>query len=214
MPRGIFLFLFALFVQLPLTAQYFVGFQVAPTHMRTFGSSGGQVEDLKGYGVGIAAWDRDTVGQGNFRFGLDWVQRSYQMDMVVGMGMRNRAQLDLVTEMLYFSADVQIALAKGLPLFFDFGPMIGFQVGQRREGIRFSNFPVLSDTLEVNEREAMFRLNDVRLHIGISGDIPVGKHFRFMLSAGLSCGHGNWAEEVPLFTFEEQVRAGIAWRWP
>ncbi len=115
--------------------------------------------------------------------------------------------------MIYFTADVQIALAKRMRLFFDLGPMLGVQVGQRRQGIRFSDFPVYADTLHVDEREAMFKLNDVRLHIGISGDIPVGEHLRIMLGAGLSCGHGNWAEEVPLFTIDEQVRAGVAWGW-
>jgi hypothetical protein len=67
-------------------AQYFIGFQAGPIGMLPLGNSGDQVKHLTGYGIGLAAWDRDTVGQGNFRFGLEWVQRSYNMDLFTSSG--------------------------------------------------------------------------------------------------------------------------------
>lgn len=196
-------------------AQYFIGFQAGPIGMLPLGNSGDQVKHLRGYGIGLAAWDRDTVGQGNFRFGLEWVQRSYNMDLFTSSGGdETHRKLDLRSSFVYFTMDAQLALASGIPFYFDIGPMIGIQVHQRRQGISYHYYRASTDTVVVDESASMFGIHDLRLHLGLSGDIPVGGRVRLMLSAGISPGWGDWAEGVSLFTLDEEFRIGVSLRWP
>lgn len=181
--------------------------------MRVLGGPRNQVFNLRGYGAGLAVWDRDAEGQGNFRFGLDWMRRSCHTHLYSEVdGSYNLSELDLATDLVYFYSEAQIALAKGEAVYFDFGPMIGMQVHQRRRGMRYATDPYLSDPTPVDESETRFGIRDLRLRLGLSGDIKVGSRIRIMLKAAISCGWGNWAEEIPMFTLDEEVGVGMAWQ--
>lgn len=197
-------------VPMGAVGQYSIGLQGGPLFFQ--GSSEATNKALtntSAYTVGAQLLE-GGAGETGFRFGLDLCHRTY--DLTARQPLTSRMErLRSGSDLLQFAMEVRWSLSEELHVSFDFGPLFGVEIREKRAGVSYyQDGPASgSDTLVIDEVEVGFAITDIRLRIGMSMEFPL--HGAWSLSSGmhLSWGHTTWARDHAYGTFDGQLRAGL-----
>ncbi len=190
-----------------LLAQYSIGVQGGPLFFQGAWEAKKELSNTSGWMVGIQVVEGRT-GKNGFRVGLDYGERSYTMR---ARNINRMEEYDMVTSMIWLSTEMRWPLSRRFGLFFDLGPVIGFEVKERREGINYyeDGRPGDADSTMVNEVEHGFAISDGHWRIGLSAQVPIGGNWKFMAGAHLCPGVGSWAQGHGYATMDASMRAGL-----
>ena len=153
---------------------------------------------------------RDAMG---FRIGLDAGQRRYSVKARHELH-NAQEEFESVSSLLWLSFELRWRLTRKHRLYFEIGPVIGAEIGERRAGVRidrggdFQTGYYRRET-PVDEVERGFSVRDGRWRIGFTGEWPIGG--RLLATTGLHVcpGVGNWAREHGYATVDASTRAGL-----
>ncbi len=121
-------------------------------------------------------------------------------------------ELAMRTTFVQLTSEARFRLGDRSPFHFEFGPQLGFQLAERSKGTSFYTYPVYgADPRGVDESRAPMRFTDVRLRIGVGADMPLGRHWLAVLSAGAGMGSGNWFRGASYLNAEFLGQAGVAY---
>lgn len=190
--------------------QYSIGGQGGPLFFQGSGeTTNKQLTHTGGYTIG-AQFLEGGVGETGFRFGLDLCHRAY--DISARQALTNRMErLRCGSDLLQFSMEVRWPLSEELPVYFDFGPLIGMEIREERTGVSYYEDGRAngSDTLVIDEVEIGFAIRDIRLRVGLSMEFPLDGAWSLTSGMHLSWGHTTWAGDHAYGTFDGQLRAGL-----
>lgn len=192
-------------------AQYALGLRTGPSTFIPLSSSGAKAtESISGLVVGAALQLLPDEATG-YRFALDHVTRVFDIDQVNGFTSRREKQ-SVRSMFIQLTSEVRFPLGKGSHVYFVFGPSIGAQVSEHRTGIAFyEGFRGSADTLFVDERTKGLVINDIRLRLGISADLPITEMLYFNACLSMNPGWSDWFRSEGYMTVDAQVLVGLSY---
>ena len=190
-----------------LVAQYSIGVQGGPLFFQGGWEAKEELSNTSGWMAGIQVVEGRT-GKSGFLVGLDYGERAYSMR---AKNVNRMEEFDMVTSMVWLATELRWPLSRRFGLFFDLGPVIGFEVKERRQGVSY--FPEGrrgdADSTMVNEVERGFGIRDGHWRVGLSAQVPIGGGWNLTAGAHLCPGVGNWAQGHGYATMDSSIRAGL-----
>jgi hypothetical protein len=192
--------------------QYSMGLQSGPLFFQGLWEAKKELSDMHGWTIGIQVVE-GSIGEQGFRFGLDYGERRYHLR---ARKVNRMEDFDVTSYLLWFSTEIRWSLSKRYGLFFDLGPVIGFEVAERRVGVDyFEEAPRgAADSVVTNGIvERGFAIRDGRWRMGFSADLPIHGRWLATLGAHLCPGVGGWADGHGYATIDAHLRAGLLYRF-
>ncbi|MFZ1692405.1 MAG: hypothetical protein WAT74_04320, partial [Flavobacteriales bacterium] len=171
-----------------------------------------ELDERNGWMAGLQ-WVEGGQGTMGFRIGLDAGQRRYSVKAKHDLdGMQE--EFESMSNLLWLSFELRWRLTRKHRLFFELGPVIGAEIGERRTGVRvFEGFDLSSGPyrreVPVEESEHGFAIRDGLWRIGVTGEWPVASRWFVTTGLHLCPGVGNWAREHGYATLDASARAGL-----
>lgn len=190
-------------------AQYSVGAQAGPLFSSGLGEDvTSHLSGMHGWMAGIQVVEGRT-GQSGFRFGLDYGERSYHVRALNV----NRVEDDTsVSSLFWLSTEMRWPLSRRFGLFFDLGPVIGFEIKEVRSGVSYYQEAPTGEadsTVARGEVERGFGIRDGHWRIGLSAQVPIAGAWRLTAGAHLCPGVGSWARGHGYATMDATLRVGF-----
>lgn len=196
-------------------AQVAVGLQGGPLLSRGAWEAQEELSDTRGCQAGIHMTE-GRRGERGFRVGLEAGQRGYTIRANSKEG-GIREEFDAVSTMLWLSFEIRWPLSQRHRIFFDLGPVIGFELHEQRAGVRFyEGHDYLGrywskDRIAATEQESGLAIRDGRWRMGVSAEWPVAPRCMISTGAHLSPGVGSWAMGHGYATLDASARLGIVY---
>jgi hypothetical protein len=153
------------------------------------------------------------VGELGVRGALSYVRRSVNLSAKANQSERWE-ELRLMNDFIMLSFDVRAPLgAKGVYL--DIGPEFGAEVLEHRQGVTYYQGygAAQADTMRLDDAvEERLRIRDIRLRIGISGDVPLKGKLSLLFGMHHLPGWTVWAREHGYSQIELRGSIGLAYR--
>lgn len=192
-------------------AQYSIGVQGGPLFFRGAWEAKQALSDTRGWIAGIQVVE-GRVGETGFRVGLDYGERSYHMR---ARNINRLEEYDITSSLVWLSTEIRWSLSRRFGLFFELGPVIGFEVKEKRSGVDwFEDAPRgEADSVVVKGLvERGFAIRDGHWRLGLSAQLPISTRVQLALGAHLCPGVGNWARGHGYATLDTNLRAGLLYR--
>ncbi len=167
-------------------------------------------QNRSAHSIGIILQQVNHEGNG-FRFGLERVTRSFDLDLLNGITNR-REILEMRTVLLQFSSEIRFKIEGSRGFFFDMGPVIGAQLAEMRTGVAFYDHPGQEDPQYVNGLvERGFEIRDFRWRFGFSKDVPLADRLLMTVHASASPGFSAWFRDRGFMTADLQLAVGLVY---
>jgi hypothetical protein len=193
------------------SAQYAFGVQGGPLFFDGMSEVAAKsLDHTRGFTIGAQLLE-GAVGGTGFRAGLDLCFRSYDLQARDQLGSRME-RLSVTSTLLQFSSEVRWPLNDDIGVYFDFGPVIGAEIHEKRSGVSYytDTQASMADTIRYDgETESGFVIRDIRLRIGLSGMFPLSDGWSLTAGMHISPGVTTWAREHGYGTLDGQLRVGL-----
>ncbi|MBL0129413.1 MAG: hypothetical protein IPP83_18630 [Flavobacteriales bacterium] len=214
--RPLLLFLAFVLFRPWLVGQYSIGVQGGPLFFQGAWEAKQALTNTHGWTAGIQIVE-GRRGQQGFKIGLDIGQRAYTIransdDSGV------REEFSSVSTMLWMSFEMRWSLSRRHRIYFDLGPVIGVELHEERQGVRFyEGYDVFgtaweTDRIVISETESGFAIRDGHWRFGFSAEWPVAGRWLVTSGAHLCPGVGSWALNHGYATWDADLRAGVLFR--
>ena len=210
--RFVLLLLSCAFTRPWLMGQYGIGIQGGAFVATGAWEAREELKERGGWMAGLQ-WVEGGGDAMGFRIGLDAGQRRYSVKARHELDGKHE-EFESVSSLLWLSFELRWRLTRNHRLFFELGPVIGAEIGERRVGVRvdqggdFQTGYYRRET-PVDEAESGFSVRDGRWRIGFTGEWPIGG--RLLATTGLHVcpGVGNWAREHGYATVDASAGVGL-----
>lgn len=196
-----------------LVAQYSVGVQGGPLFFQGVWEAKEELSNTSGWTAGLQIVEGRRGEQG-FRIGLDAGQRAYTISANSSeSGIRE--EFSSVSTMLWLSFEMRWPLSRKHRIYFELGPVIGMELREDREGVRYfegtDHFGMAWNTAPsaASETESGFAARDGHWRFGFSAEWPVADRWLVTTGAHLCPGIGSWALGHGYATIDSSIRAGL-----
>lgn len=193
-------------------AQYGIGIHGGPLFFQGLSEeAAAALSSTSGYTVGLQFVEGAQRASG-FRFGLELCRRNYAL---LAQNVNRWEELIVESDLINFSAEMRWPMGRRSRFYFELGPVIGFEVHERRQGATFTKdvFTDRGDEQAMDEVERGFAIRDGHWRIGFTGELPVGSGWYVTGGVHACPGIGNWARGNNFATFDTNVRAGLMRRF-
>lgn len=196
-----------------VSAQFAIGVQGGPLLSRGAWEAQEELSDTRGWQAGMQLTE-GRRGERGFRVGLEAGQRGYTIRANSPDG-GIREEFEAVSTMLWLSFEIRWPLSKRHRIFFDLGPVIGFELHEQRAGVRFyegydyQGRYWSKDRIAASEQERGLAIRDGRWRLGVSAEWPVAPRWMISTGAHLSPGVGSWAMGHGYATLDASARLGV-----
>ena len=197
-------------------AQYSIGVQGGPLFFQGAWEAKEELSNTMGWMAGIQVVE-GRQGERGFRFGLDAGQRAYTV-RANSPDDGIREEFSSVSTMVWMSFEIRWPLSKRHRVYFDLGPVIGVELHEKREGVRFHQgedhwgTAWTTERIAATERESGFAIRDGRWRFGVSAEFPLADRWLFTSGAHINPGVGSWALGHGYATLDATLRAGLLYR--
>lgn len=194
-----------------LLAQYGIGIQGGPLFFQGVWEAKQALTNTRGWMAGIQVVE-GRKGETGFRIGVDYGERSYHLR---ARNINRKEEYDITSSLIWLSTEIRWPLSRRFGLFFDLGPVIGFELKEMRSGVDFFEeaLPGEADsTLVTGLVERGFAIRDGHWRIGLSTELPIADRLRLTLGAHVCPGVGSWARGHGYATWDTNLRAGVLFR--
>lgn len=202
----------ALWAHLVAAAQYGIGAQGGPMYFHGISEEARKaLNNTSGYTVGLQFLEGGR-GESGFRIGLELCRRNYDL---LAQNESRWEELTVRSDLINFSAEMRWPVGRRSGVFFELGPVIGFEVREQRTGVSFITdvFTPRGDVQVMDEVEGGFGIRDGHWRIGFTGELPVGGGWYVTGGVHACPGIGNWARGNNFATFDTNLRAGVVRRF-
>lgn len=209
--------LFGLCQQL-LCGQYGIGVQGGSFHTTPVWAAKQALGRVQSWTTGLQFVEGRRGGPG-FRTGLDVGQRTFDVQAQSNES-SIMEEFSVVSTMLWISFEMRWSLSRKHRIFFELGPVIGFEVHEKRSGIRyyeghdFFGIHWRRNEVSASEVESGFAIRDGRWRLGLSSEWPLAGRWLVTAGAHISPGVGNWALGHGYATLDSSIRAGLLYLLP
>jgi hypothetical protein len=207
------LLLVAICLSTAAVGQFGLGAQGGPLFFKgVFPEPSAALSNTSGFAAGLQ-FTEGHKGESGFRIGLDYVERAYHL---YAQNINRMEDLTVRSSLLWFSSEMRWPVSKRVGLFFDLGPVIGFEFKEQRSGESWDGTvgEYHADLMTIpDEVETGFGIRDARWRMGFSLDVPIGGNWLVTTGAHLCPGIGNWARGNNYATLDGQLRAGLMRRF-
>lgn len=192
--------------------QFGLGVQGGPLFFNgVFPEPSAALSNTSGFTVGLQ-FTEGRKGESGFRIGLELCRRNYDL---LAQKENRWEELAVRSDLINFSAEMRWPVGRRSGVYFELGPVIGFEVRERRTGVTFftDSFTPRYDEQEMDEEERGFGIRDGHWRIGFTGELPVGEGWYLTGGVHACPGIGNWARGNNFATFDTNLRAGVMRRF-
>lgn len=194
-------------------AQYAIGIQGGPLFSQGAWEATDALTDLHGWTTGVQ-FVEGRRGERGFRVGVDAGQRGYTIQAKSDESGINE-EFSARSTMVWLSFEMRWPLSERHRIYFDLGPVIGFELHEQRCGVRYfegrdflgQNWS--TEHVQATEDESGFAIRDGRWRMGFTAELPVAD--RLFATGGLHLcpGVGSWALGHGYATVDASARIGI-----
>lgn len=206
------------FCKTGLLAQLGIGLQGGPLFFQGAWEAKQELTNTNGWTAGLQFIEGHS-GERGFRVGLDAGQHKYNIQ-AKSPDDGIREEFSSVSTLMWMSFEMRFPLSTKHRIFFDVGPVIGVELLEERNGVRYHEGQDYlgnawtTDRVEASERESGFAIRDGHWRLGVSAELPIGGRWLATGNAYVCPGVGSWALGHGYATLDSSVRAGFAYVLP
>lgn len=196
-----------------LVAQNGIGVQGGPLFFQGAWEAKDELTNTQGWMAGLQ-FVEGRRGKSGFKIGIDAGQRGYTVRANSPDG-GIREEFNSKSTMLWLSFEMRWSLSRKHRIFFELGPVIGVELLEEREGVRYHEgvdyFGTAwrTDVVAASETESSFAIRDGHWRIGVCAEWPIADRWLVTSAAHLCPGVGSWALGHGYATMDATVRAGL-----